>query len=438
MAQQNNPFYVDPFGGYGQSIVQGLSGLGAVLGDRQRLKREEEEKKQMLAEAQEVFASNDPNRIAEFSLRAPQFAEQVSQAVKFKNDATKRNMTDSMRRILAGEDPEQVIIERAQMVQEQGGDPIDTLQELDVYRQDPKGYAQQVARSYALLDPQGYTAFRQAMAPMEGEKLTGNMANTALAMFGTADVSRLTPEQRQAVQMETQRTGGGQAVPAKIAEWQQYQELKRTDPEGAVAFGQAAGFLDRNGKLSAFAEKQLSTATNEAVEATTNVERFNALADEIQSADFGGGLFGGSWRERIKDITGQQDIVTELRRKFNAVKSSQVVQNLPPGAASDADIALALSGFPSDNYNAEQLASFMRGLSKVEALRAQFAEFKANYISENKSESGLLKAWKAQTGQSGGQRDAAQPTSQYSNQELEQAAKRLGISVQQLRQDLGL
>lgn len=169
MAQQNNPFYVDPFGGYGQSIVQGLSGLGAVLGDRQRLKQQEAEKQKMLAEAQEIFASNDPNRIAEFSLRAPQFAEQVSQAIKFKNDATKRNMTDSMRRILAGEDPEQVIIERAQMVQEQGGDPIDTLQELDVYRQDPQGYAQQVARSYALLDPQGYTAFQRAIGQSQDD-----------------------------------------------------------------------------------------------------------------------------------------------------------------------------------------------------------------------------------------------------------------------------
>lgn len=431
-----NPFYVDPFGGYGGQIVEGLSGLGAVLGDRQRIKQQEEEKKQALLEAQDVFASNDPNRIAEFSLRRPEYAQQVSQAIKFKNDATKQNMTESMRRILAGENPEQVIIERAQMVQAQGGDPIDTLQELDVYRQDPQGYAQQVARSYALLDPQGYTAFRQAMAPMEGEKLTGNMANTALAMFGTADVSRLTPEQRQAVQMETQRTGGGQAVPAKIAEWQQYQELKKTNPEEAMAFGQAAGFVDKNGKLSAFAEKQLSTATNEAVEATTNVERFNALADEIEAADFGGGLLGGSWREKLKDVTGQQDIVTELRRKFNAVKSSQVVQNLPPGAASDADIALALSGFPSDNYNAEQLASFMRGLSKVEALRAQFAEFKANYISENKSESGLLKAWKAQTGQEGGKDGGNKALGNFSESSLEAAAKARGITVEQLRKVL--
>jgi hypothetical protein len=434
---QGNPFYVDPFGGYGKEIVRGLSGLGAVLGERQQIKQAQEEEAMLMQEAQDVFASNDPNRIAEFSLKAPKFAQRVSQAVGFKNDATRQNMIDSTQRILMGEDPEQVIIERAQMVQAQGGDPINTLQELDVYRQDPQAFMRNAERAYALLNPQGYAAFRQATAPMEGEKLTGNMANTALAMFGTADVSRLTPEQRQAVQMEAQRTGGTQNVPAKIVEWQQYQELKRTDPAGAVAFGQAAGFVDKDGKLSAFAEKTLSQATNEAVEATNNQERFTALADELEASDFGGGLFGGSWREKLKDITGQQDAVTELRKKFNGIKASQVVNNLPPGAASDADIALALSGFPSDNYNAAQLASFMRGLAKLEGYRGQFAEFRANYISENKNESGLLKAWKAQTGGDGNAAPRSQ-TSAPSAAQIEQAARQLGITVEQFRKDMGL
>ena len=40
---QGNPFYVDPFGGYGKEIVQGLSGLGAVIGQRQEEKRKKAE-----------------------------------------------------------------------------------------------------------------------------------------------------------------------------------------------------------------------------------------------------------------------------------------------------------------------------------------------------------------------------------------------------------
>lgn len=204
MAQTGNPFYIDPLGGYGGSIMEGLSGLGAVVGKRR-------EQDRMANEARSVFESNDPNKIAEFSLQYPQYSDQVIQAVKFKNDATKENFLQSSRRILAGENPEQVITERAKMVQAQGGDPIETLGELDVWRQDPENYNKKVATAYALLDPKGYTEFKKAIAPAEGEKLTGNAANTALTMFGTADISRLSPEQRQQLSAEMQRAGGEQS-----------------------------------------------------------------------------------------------------------------------------------------------------------------------------------------------------------------------------------
>lgn len=435
---QGNPFYIDPFGGYGGQIVEGLSGLGAVLGERQKMKQAEEKRKTVGLEASRLLREGTPDEVYQFSLQNPEISKMIDDRMGYLNKESRQNAFQTALQISQGANPIDAYGKRIEYLKSIGANPAETMQELEdaafQYAEDPEGYRNLVARTIPAAFMPEYGEYRKVMKPMEGEKLTGNMANTALAMFGTADVSRLTPEQRQAVQMETQRTGGGQAVPAKIAEWQQYQELKKTNPEEAMAFGQAAGFVDKNGKLSAFAEKQLSTATNEAVEATTNVERFNALADEIEAADFGGGLFGGSWREKLKDVTGQQDIVTELRRKFNAVKSSQVVQNLPPGAASDADIALALSGFPSDNYNAEQLASFMRGLSKVEGLRAQFAEFKANYISENKNESGLLRAWKAQTGQGGG---GSQSPSNFSESDFAAAAKQAGVSVEEFRKIVG-
>lgn len=429
-----NPFYVDPMGGYGQSIVQGLSGLGAVLGDRQRAKREKEEQAAIQQEAIEVFNSGDPAKIAEFSLRRPEYAQQVASAIKFKNESTQQNMKDSMARILAGEDPQQVILERAQMVQEQGGDPIDTMNELAIYQQDPEGYLSQVERSYALLDPQGYTAFKKATATPEGEKLTGNMANIALARFGTADVSRLTPQQRADVSREAQISGSAGSTPAKIAEWQKFQELRESDPEGAIAFGQAAGFVNKEGKLSSFLEKRLSEATDQAFKSGANVAQYNVLADQIEKAGFSGGLFGGSWKEKIKDITGQQDADTELRRKFNAIKASQVVNNLPPGAASDKDIEMAMSGFPTDNYGAQELASFLRGLSKLEAINAEYNEFKANYITDTKSERGLLKAWK----ESKSGAEESESTSEYTDAEIRQAAAQAGVSIEEFKKALGL
>jgi hypothetical protein len=433
---QGNPFYVDPFGGYGKEIVQGLSGLGAVIGQRQEEKRKKAEENALKQEAQDVFASNDPMRISQFYIKAPEFAQRVQGAVTYKNKATEQNMIESMQRILAGEDPRQVITERAQFVQSQGGDPIDTLQELDVYQQNPEGYKAIVENALIRRYPDVAIKMREASKPLEGQKLTGNMANAALAMFGTADISQLTPEQREQVRLEATKSGS-QGTPANI---QEFELAKSQGFEGSILdfMNQRAG-RGVGIELSPFAEKRLSAANDEAVQATDNVGKFNALADEIDAAGFSGGVLGGSWREKIKDLTGQQDAVTDLRKKFNAIRSSQVVQNLPPGAASDADIALALSGFPNDNARAEQLSGFLRGMAKMEGLRSEFSEFKASYISENKTESGLLKAWKAQNGQSGEEKpQKPKAIGNFSESAIAAAAKARGVTPEQFRKDAGL
>ena len=145
--------------------------------------------------------------------------------------------------------------------------------------------------------------------------------------------------------------------------------------------------------LPAHLQKRYSTAADEAIESGRNSEEFSILADDLEKMDFGGGLFSGKWGEAYKDVTGNQDAVTQLKRKYFGIRSSQAVKNLPPGVASDKDIALALKGFPGENESAENIASFMRGMAKLEGKRAEYAEFRANYLTENREELGLLKAW---------------------------------------------
>lgn len=177
--------------------------------------------------------------------------------------------------------------------------------------------------------------------------------------------------------------------------YEQYQQLKMTDPDAAREFGIAAGFVTPDGKeLSVHLQKRLSTATDTAVDSRSNASEYAVLAEEIEKAGFGGGVAGGSWGEKLKEFSGNQDAESQLRRRYYAVRGSQVVKNLPKGAASDTDIALALAGFPSDTASAAEIASFLRGVSKLEEKTADFNEFAANYISENGSEKGMLAAWK--------------------------------------------
>jgi soluble cytochrome b562 len=284
-----NRFFVDPLGGYGKEIVQGLSGLGSILAESREIKK----KQALMQEAQDIFASNDPNKIAEFSLRSPEMAQQVSTAIKFKNDQTKQNMLDSMRRILSGEDPRQVIVERAKMVQEQGGDPIDTLNELAIYDQDPEAYKGIVANSYAWLDPQGFQAYRQATAGQKGEVLTGDMGNQALAMFGTSDVSRLSPQQR----MQLSQGGSSSSLTGTQKDYQlakqegfegsfiDYQKALKGGPDSDVkTMMLQTQLLDLQDRIQERQNKEIGTEKKEKVRANSLVRGIDSVIEEVDKA----------------------------------------------------------------------------------------------------------------------------------------------------------
>jgi hypothetical protein len=173
-----------------------------------------------------------------------------------------------------------------------------------------------------------------------------------------------------------------------------YQDLQASgDTEGATSFGQAAGFV-AEGKDSVHLQKRLSEVTDAADEAAGKSRYYDNLATEIMKAEnFGGGIFA-SFDSMWKDATGDQDNVSSLRRSWNGVRANQAIANLPPGSASDADVALALSGFPPQNASKEHIAGFLRGMAKLEDATNKYNTFKADYISENGSEKGMLKAWR--------------------------------------------
>ena len=185
-------------------------------------------------------------------------------------------------------------------------------------------------------------------------------------------------------------------------DWDVYQQLKTENPEEADAFGRQAGFVtDEGQELSVHLQKRLSEANDAATESRANAVEFETLASEIEASNLRGGIFGGTWGERVKDVTGSQDAVTRLRQRYMGIRSSMAVKNLPPGVASDKDIELALKGFPTENANKETITSFLRGMSKLETVQDQFETFKADYISENGSERNLLSAWRAKDNSGG-------------------------------------
>lgn len=183
-------------------------------------------------------------------------------------------------------------------------------------------------------------------------------------------------------------------------------------------------------KLSATVQKILDTAQTESIDADTRSRSLNVLADDISKLNIGGGL-AASTSETLKNALGTQDDVSELRRRFNAVRASQAVQNLPPGPASDKDIQLALSGFPPENASGDQVESFLRGAAKLESVNAAFHAFKSDLISKQGSTKGLIQGWREKVPSEKLGRDI-----QVS--ELFITAQNRGLTVDEVKQRLGI
>lgn len=181
---------------------------------------------------------------------------------------------------------------------------------------------------------------------------------------------------------------------ANIRDFEYYQSLAEKDPELAKKFGRKANLeSDEGQKLSPFYQRQLNEYVDQTVEAQRNAQKYDAIASEFEKVDPVAGLAGGV-SEYLKEVTGSEDAITELRKEYLRIRASEAIKNLPPGPATDKDVQMVLAGFPKSTAKPETMASFLRGLSKIQEQVASYNEFKAKYLSEKGHERGMLDAWK--------------------------------------------
>jgi len=145
-------------------------------------------------------------------------------------------------------------------------------------------------------------------------------------------------------------------------------------------------------KLSAGQQKRAMQLSKEAFEFSDSSNELLSLADQYEKINPASGI-AASVDEGLKSLLGTEDAVTELRARFNNIRANVTMQNLPPGAASDKDVELVLSGFLSANANPETVASFLRGLSKISRYKAERSNYISKFIEDNKMSSGAYDQW---------------------------------------------
>ena len=135
----------------------------------------------------------------------------------------------------------------------------------------------------------------------------------------------------------------------------------------------------KQGDLGEGAKKLVNDAVIASTAGEASAANMIDLADRFEREGGGyGGLSGAL--EFGKKAVGWQGGMTELRNNYARIRNSAAMRNLPPGPATDKDIEIARQGMPPETADAGHIASFLRGMAKIERMNAQLEDAKAQWI----------------------------------------------------------
>jgi hypothetical protein len=131
------------------------------------------------------------------------------------------------------------------------------------------------------------------------------------------------------------------------------------------------------------ARKLINDAAVTAGATKQQAAQYNDLAGRIKDIGSAWGMAGSS-AEWLKKATGEQGAVSALRQEFTRLKNSAAVSSLPPGPATDKDIAMVMEGFPPATANPAQLSSFLRGMAKLKDIESSVEGAKVDWLAGNR------------------------------------------------------
>lgn len=147
--------------------------------------------------------------------------------------------------------------------------------------------------------------------------------------------------------------------------------------------------------LSPSEEELMQGYNATAVQASNEAARMGGLADRFADDQMTGAWqgYGGNFVEWAKRAAGGENEVTALRTEYEQFKNRSVINDLPPGVASDRDIAIAMRGWPTATADPEYISSYLRGMQKLRIVEWAAAQHNQDYLSRTLSPDGMAADW---------------------------------------------
>lgn len=382
----------------GAALGQGLR-MGAEAAKTAQQTREIEAQKQaaqqaMMAElAAESRRPGGPNseNVAALMVRYPQMAENLKRSMDVLAPAEKRERLGQLSSIVAAaksgnvnlaidllkrnatayrnagrEKDAQAMDDNARLLEEAPEDTMFTL-ESALAANDPEKYMETVKGMGTLGSDVAKAASEavktEAEANIKREELKGLPEKMALE-------NKLTKAQATGIYMKAQND--------KDLLGLRWAELAETRAKNAAELQQKAG------EMPPAVFKVVDEAYGKAQVAQVTANQAEQLAKEFIAADPASG-WAGAIAEGWKKFQGQEDQISALKTRWANIKNSNIIQNLPPGVASDRDIAMFSEGFPGANAAPETVAGFLRGMAKASRFVEASSNAEAEWMGYNRS-----------------------------------------------------
>jgi len=125
-------------------------------------------------------------------------------------------------------------------------------------------------------------------------------------------------------------------------------------------------------------------AGQSAAKATELAGKFREYAKSPRSMTLAGGSGApAKMMEFIKSTLGAEDDISSIRKQFKALRNSDVIKNLPAGAASDRDIALIMGGWEEETGDPEKIAASLEALARVQSAVQRVKGLEGEFLAKN-------------------------------------------------------
>lgn len=305
--------YFDTMKGY-QDLERGDIQNQALQQQTNQQQQAVTRKDQARNQAQEIFKSKSPEQISDFLIENPEYSEIFDAAGGYASPRSKQSKLETARNISLGSNVQEELQKSLSVIQEEGGDPTDTLKMLEQPPENIKDIAESI---WASIDPVGHREFRssnprggaepslpsgtvefenliQNFSPEEQENarkikagLKGRaVSNALLSAIESGDVSNLSQANAQIKQAEAfaSATGASRAkfIDDGVKSISKIEEGLRNidDAITAVANGAGVGVINRMFPSIKAASVELDNIRNKLALDVVGSVTFGALSDK--------------------------------------------------------------------------------------------------------------------------------------------------------------